>query len=73
MLNKVINFLSTSICKFILLTVMCLAPFSAFSAGDKIEYPKQEWSFSGVMGTFDRASQQEVFKFTKRFVLVVMV
>ena len=47
-----------STCKFILLTVMCLAPFSAFSAGDKIEYPKQDWSFSGVMGTFDRASQQ---------------
>jgi len=58
MLNKLINFLSMSICKFILLIVICLAPFSAFSAGDKIEYPKQEWSFSGVMGTFDRASQQ---------------
>jgi len=58
MLNKLINFLSMSICKFILLTVMCLASFSAFSAGDKIEYPKQEWSFSGVMRTFDRASQQ---------------
>jgi ubiquinol-cytochrome c reductase cytochrome c1 subunit len=58
MLNKLINSLSMSICKFILLIVICLAPFSAFSAGDKIEYPQQEWSFSGVMGTFDRASQQ---------------
>jgi len=58
MFDKLINFLYMSISKFILLTVMCLAPVSAFSAADKIKYPKQEWSFSGVMGTFDRASQQ---------------
>jgi ubiquinol-cytochrome c reductase cytochrome c1 subunit len=58
MLNKLVNFFSIRIHKSILLTILCLTPFSAFSAGDKIEYPKQDWSFSGVMGTFDRASQQ---------------
>ena len=58
MLNKLVNFSSMSIRKYILLTIICFFPFSAFSAGDKIEYPQQDWSFSGVMGTFDRASQQ---------------
>ena len=31
---------------------------STFAAGDKITYPQKEWSFSGVIGTFDRGSQQ---------------
>ena len=29
-----------------------------FGAGEKINYPKLDWSFSGITGTFDRASQQ---------------
>jgi ubiquinol-cytochrome c reductase cytochrome c1 subunit len=42
------------------LTIVCIL-FSAhlsFAAGDKITYPQKEWSFSGITGTFDRASQQ---------------
>ena len=30
----------------------------SFAAGDKISYPQKEWTFSGITGTFDRASQQ---------------
>jgi len=44
--------------KLFLLIVFLLTPFVAFSAGEKIDYPKQKWSFSGITGTFDRASQQ---------------
>ena len=29
-----------------------------FAAGEKITFPKLDWSFSGITGTFDRASQQ---------------
>ena len=29
-----------------------------FAAGDKITYPQKDWTFSGITGTFDRASQQ---------------
>ena len=30
----------------------------SFGAGEKISYPQLNWSFSGILGTFDRASQQ---------------
>ena len=30
----------------------------SFSASEKINYPQLNWSFSGILGTFDRASQQ---------------
>ena len=39
------------------ISVFLITNFS-FAAGDKISYPQKEWTFSGITGTFDRASQQ---------------
>ena len=39
------------------MVVVCSSNFS-FAAGEKISYPQLNWSFSGILGTFDRASQQ---------------
>ena len=33
-------------------------PYTSMAAGEKIDYPKLNWSFSSIIGTFDRASQQ---------------
>ena len=33
-------------------------PYKSMAAGEKIDYPKLNWSFSSIIGTFDRASQQ---------------
>ena len=43
-----------------ILTFICVFSGShmSFASGDKINYPQKEWSFSGIVGTFDRASQQ---------------
>ena len=42
---------------FLSLIIICSSNFS-FAAGEKISYPQLNWSFSGILGTFDRASQQ---------------
>ena len=34
----------------------------SFSAGIEIDYPKINWSFSGLFGTFDKASAQRGFQ-----------
>ncbi len=34
----------------------------SFSASNEIEYPLQNWSFSGLFGTFDKASAQRGFQ-----------
>ena len=44
--------------KFFTFTFLCLSSQPSFAAGDKIFFPKLDWSFSGITGTFDRASQQ---------------
>ena len=43
--------------KFTFIIIIFL-PQVVLSAGDNISYPKNNWSFSGITGTFDRASQQ---------------
>lgn len=35
---------------------------SAFAAGDAVEAPKQDWSFNGPFGTFERAELQRGFQ-----------
>jgi len=35
---------------------------SSFSASSKINYPEQNWSFSGLFGTFDKSSAQRGFQ-----------
>ena len=42
---------------FVSLLIICISSVS-FGAGEKINYPQLNWSFSGILGTFDRASQQ---------------
>ena len=42
---------------FVGLIILCNSSFS-FGAGERISYPQLNWSFSGILGTFDRASQQ---------------
>ena len=48
--NNVLTFI-------ISLMIICFSKVS-LSAGEKIKYPQLNWSFSGILGTFDRASQQ---------------
>ena len=52
------KFFSNNILKlFLSLVIICISSVS-FGAGEKINYPQLNWSFSGILGTFDRASQQ---------------
>ena len=48
--------------KFIPNILICTALFfvscASYGAGEKLDYPKLDWSFLGLTGTFDRASQQ---------------
>ena len=44
--------------KFFTFTFLCLASQPSFAAGEKIYFPQLDWSFLGITGTFDRASQQ---------------
>lgn len=47
---------------FALVCVLAFAPIKAQAAGDAPKPPKQDWSFNGVFGTYDRASMQRGFK-----------
>ena len=38
--------------------ILLLIPNLLLAAGDAIDIPKNEWSFSGLFGTFDRSAQQ---------------
>ena len=50
-------FLSYSLKILIILMPIFITKIS-FGASEKISYPQLNWSFSGILGTFDRASQQ---------------
>jgi len=39
-----------------------MASYSSFSASSKINYPEQNWSFSGLFGIFDKSSAQRGFQ-----------
>ena len=39
-------------------TTLFFASGMSYAAGEKISYPKLDWSFQGLTGTFDRSSQQ---------------
>ena len=51
-------FFSNNILKLFLSLALISIFNSSFAAGEKISYPQLNWSFSGILGTFDRASQQ---------------
>ncbi|MDC0094002.1 cytochrome c1 [Alphaproteobacteria bacterium] len=58
MFLKFINKIKVFLISFLTFVVFSLCAHLSFAAGDKITYPQKEWSFSGITGTFDRASQQ---------------
>ena len=67
------KFFSNYILNLFLSLIIICASTASFGAGEKINYPQLNWSFSGILGTFDRASQQGGFKFIKKSALAVMV
>ena len=44
--------------KLLLFLTLIFITKLSFGAGEKINYPQLNWTFSGILGTFDRASQQ---------------
>ena len=46
------------ISKTFMFLLIASLPYTSMAAGEKIDYPKLNWSFSSIIGTFDRASQQ---------------
>tara|TARA_B100000700_G_C14761463_1_gene722368 strand:+ start:27 stop:794 length:768 start_codon:yes stop_codon:yes gene_type:complete len=46
----------------IVFSVIAFSSFSANAAGDFLKAPKQQWSFSGIFGTFDRGALQRGFQ-----------
>ncbi len=58
MINHSSSFFSNNIVKLYLGLLIIFSSNLSFAAGDKISYPQLNWSFSGILGTFDRASQQ---------------
>ena len=58
MLKRSLNFFSNISLKLILFWMLISISKISAGAGEKIEYPQLNWTFSGILGTFDRASQQ---------------
>ena len=56
--NSSSNFLLVNILKLFLYLIIFFISKTSLAAGEKIVYPQLDWSFSGILGTFDRASQQ---------------
>ena len=58
-MKKNMNFLKKAIsATFVLACLLGLIPMAVSAASDTPEPPKQDWSFNGIFGTFDRASAQ---------------
>ena len=57
-LNKFLN-------KILIVLLITMFPFSAFSEEKRIDLIKNNWSFNGLFGTFDRASLQRGFQVYK--------
>ena len=56
--NNSSNFLLSYILRIFLFLILIFTTKISLGAGEKINYPQLNWSFSGILGTFDRASQQ---------------
>ena len=54
-----------NIFKYFLILFTSLLSHVSYSAGKAIVYPDQEWSFSNLFGTFDKASAQRGFQVYK--------
>ncbi|MEM9469673.1 MAG: cytochrome c1 [Pseudomonadota bacterium] len=49
-----------------LIALFSVLPIASYAAGDAKKPPKQEWSFNGPFGTYDRASLQRGFQVYKQ-------
>ena len=58
MIRRSSNFFSDFSFKLFLSLILISFSKLCLGAGEKINYPQLNWSFSGILGTFDRASQQ---------------
>ena len=56
--KKLLDFVSSYFPKVLICTTLFVISSVSYGAGDKISYPKLDWSFQGLTGTFDRSSQQ---------------
>lgn len=58
MRNNMIKLMKTTVAAIAVAAIATLATPAAQAAGDAPKPPRQDWSFSGLFGTFDRASAQ---------------
>ena len=58
MCKNLLDFFSGYIPKTLTYIFLIFSSSLSYGAGEKLDYPKLDWSFLGLTGTFDRASQQ---------------
>ena len=58
MYKNLLDFISGHIPKTLIYIFLIFSSSLSYGAGEKLDYPKLDWSFLGLTGTFDRASQQ---------------
>ena len=58
MYKNLLDFISGYIPKTLTYIFLIFSSSLSYGAGEKLDYPKLDWSFVGLTGTFDRASQQ---------------
>ena len=56
--KNLLDFISGYIPKTLTYIFLIFSSSLSYGAGEKLYYPKLDWSFLGLTGTFDRASQQ---------------
>ena len=58
MYKNLLDFISGYIPKTLTYIFLIFSSSLSYGAGEKLDYPNLDWSFLGLTGTFDRASQQ---------------
>ena len=58
MYKNLLDFISGYIPKTLTYIFLIFSSSLSYGVGEKLDYPKLDWSFLGLTGTFDRASQQ---------------
>ena len=58
MYKNLLDFISGYIPKTLIYIFLIFSSSLSYGAGEKLDYPKLDWAFLGLTGTFDRASQQ---------------
>ena len=58
MYKNLLDFILGYIPKTLTYIFLIFSSSLSYGAGEKLDYPKLDWSFVGLTGTFDRASQQ---------------